>query len=429
MNSLEFANKMIDFIDKSPCSYFAIENMANILLKEGFEEIDLKKDFKLKAGSKAFIKNNDSALIAFTIGSEDIEEKGFKIIGSHSDSPGFRIKSNPMMKSSGTLKLNTEVYGGPILSTWFDRPLSIAGRVVVKGKDLFEPEVKLLNIDRDLLIIPNLAIHMNREVNKGFELNPQVHTLPIIGLDTNKELDKEILNKLIAEELKISVDDLLDYDLYLYDRAKGSILGINNDLISVGRLDNLAMAYTSIKALIDTEASGVNIMVCTDNEEVGSRSIQGADSPMIDNTLERISLALGKSREDYLRAIESSYMVSSDMAHAIHPNFEDKADPTNKPVLGGGPVIKYAANKAYTSDAYSASIFKELCKQADVACQTFHNRSDIKGGSTIGPITASQLNIRSVDIGGPMLSMHSIKELCQVEDSYAMYKVFKELYK
>lgn len=429
MNSLEFANKMIDFIDKSPCSYFAIENMANILLKEGFEEIDLKKNFKLKAGSKAFIKNNDSALIAFTIGSEDIEEKGFKIIGSHSDSPGFRIKSNPMMKSSGTLKLNTEVYGGPILSTWFDRPLSIAGRVVVKGKDLFEPEVKLLNIDRDLLIIPNLAIHMNREVNKGFELNPQVHTLPIIGLDTNKELDKEILNKLIAEELKISVDDLLDYDLYLYDRAKGSILGINNDLISVGRLDNLAMAYTSIKALIDTEASGVNIMVCTDNEEVGSRSIQGADSPMIDNTLERISLALGKSREDYLRAIESSYMVSSDMAHAIHPNFEDKADPTNKPVLGGGPVIKYAANKAYTSDAYSASIFKELCKQADVACQTFHNRSDIKGGSTIGPITASQLNIRSVDIGGPMLSMHSIKELCQVEDSYAMYKVFKELYK
>lgn len=429
MNSLEFANKMIDFIDKSPCSYFAIENMANILLKEGFEEIDLKKDFKLKAGSKAFIKNNDSALIAFTIGSEDIEEKGFKIIGSHSDSPGFRIKSNPMMKSSGTLKLNTEVYGGPILSTWFDRPLSIAGRVVVKRKDLFEPEVKLLNIDRDLLIIPNLAIHMNREVNKGFELNPQVHTLPIIGLDTNKELDKEILNKLIAEELKISVDDLLDYDLYLYDRAKGSILGINNDLISVGRLDNLAMAYTSIKALIDTEASGVNIMVCTDNEEVGSRSIQGADSPMIDNTLERISLALGKSREDYLRAIESSYMVSSDMAHAIHPNFEDKADPTNKPVLGGGPVIKYAANKAYTSDAYSASIFKELCKQADVACQTFHNRSDIKGGSTIGPITASQLNIRSVDIGGPMLSMHSIRELCQVEDSYAMYKVFKELYK
>ncbi|RVU54696.1 M18 family aminopeptidase [Anaerosphaera multitolerans] len=429
MDKITLAENLIEFIDESPCSYYAVDNMRTFLLEKGFKELKVSDTWNLKKGESYFILNNGSALIAFTIGSEDLESEGFKIIGSHSDSPGFRIKSNPEIKKLNNVTLNTEVYGGVILSTWFDRPLSVAGRIVIKSDDILNPKVKLLNIDRDIMIIPSLAIHMNRDVNKGFEFNPQKHTLPLLTLSEEK-LSEDFFLGVLAEEAGVKQEDILDYDMYLYDRQKGKIIGLENEFISVGRLDNLAMAYGSMVALTSTKPSkGVNVLVCTDNEEVGSRSRQGADSPMMSNTLERIAIGLNKNREEFLRAIENSYIVSADMAHAVHPNFEDMADPTNKPKMGKGPVIKYAANKAYTSDAISGAIFKQLCKSAKVPYQTFFNRSDKAGGSTIGPITASQLNIRSVDIGNPMLSMHSVRELASVDDNLYLYKVFEELYK
>lgn len=429
MERLEIAKELVNFIDKSPCSYFSVKNTVNKLEEAGFREYKLSEELSFKLGDKGYFVVNDSALLAFNIASENVEETGFKIIGSHSDSPGFRIKSNPIMKNANVLKLNTEVYGGPIISTWLDRVLSIAGRVCLKGEDPYKPEVRLLNIDKDLLVIPNLAIHMNREINKGFEYNTQKHTLPLLALDTSKELDENRLLKIIANELGVKEEYILEYDLYLYDRQKGAIVGEKQEFISVGRQDNLSMLFTSLKAIIDTEAKGINILLCNDNEEVGSRSIQGADSQMLPDILERIVIGLGKGREDYLRALNKSFLISSDMAHALHPNFEDVADPTNRPKLAGGPVIKYAANKSYTSDAYSASVFKGLCRLANVNVQEFHNRSDKAGGSTIGPITETHLSIKGVDIGGPMLAMHSIREFSAVSDVLDFYKVFVEFYR
>lgn len=429
MEKLSLARDMIDYIDKSPCSYFAVENIKEYLLENGFKELKVNDTWKLQEKGSYFTINNDSAIIAFTIGDNNIEDYGFKIIGSHSDSPSFRIKGNPEINKLNTVTLNTEVYGGAILYSWFDRPLSVAGRVVLKSDDALNPSVRLLNIDKDLMIIPSLAIHMNRDVNKGFEFNPQKHTLPLLTL-TDEEISEDFFLEVLADELKVDKEEILEYDMYLYDREKGKIIGLKDEFISVGRLDNLAMAYTSTVALVKNQPTkGVNVMVCTDNEEVGSRSRQGADSPMISDVLERISIGLNKNREEFLRAVEKSYIISADMAHAAHPNFEEMADPTNKPKLGKGPAIKYAANKAYTSDAISGGIFKQLCENANVPCQTFYNRSDKVGGSTIGPITASQLNIRSVDIGNPMLSMHSIRELASVDDNLYLYRVFEELYK
>lgn len=333
------------------------------------------------------------------------------------------------MKNENIIKLNTEVYGGPIIYTWFDRPLSLAGRVSTKSENPLKPQVQLLNIDRDLLIIPSLAIHMNRETNKGFEFNPQIHTLPIMMVDNNEKMDSDALLKVIAEELNINPSDIIDYDLYLYDRQKGSKLGVNNEFISVGRQDNLTMAFTSLKALVDTKPkSGINIAIITDNEEVGSRTIQGADSPFIVNTLERISLALGFNREKFLEMQEKSFMLSADLAHAVHPNFTEKADPTNRPKMGEGIVIKYAANKSYTSDGYSAAVVKSLCENKKIKYQEFFNRSDKSGGSTIGPITSSHLNVRACDVGSPILSMHSIRELGSVEDVANAYDLFSAMY-
>ncbi|WP_138159442.1 M18 family aminopeptidase [Peptoniphilus catoniae] len=419
--------ELIDFIDRSPCSYFTVKNTKNLLDKVGFKEYKFSEKFSFKGGEKGYFIVNDSSIIAFNIGNENIEEGGFKVIASHSDSPGFRIKSKSPIVDKGIIKLNTEVYGGPIYSTWLDRVLSIAGRVIVRENNPFKPKTLLINIDRDLLTIPNLAIHMNREVNKGFAYDPQKHLLPIISLD--KKGNEKFLLDLLAEELEINKEEILDCDLYLYDRQKSSLIGKNEEMISAGRQDNLSMVYTSLRAFIDTEPMGVNVLLITDNEEVGSNSIQGADSQIAENSFERIALALGKNKEDYLRAVENSFVISADMAHGLHPNFKETTDPTNIPLLGEGPVIKYSSNKAYTSDAYSASVFMELCKEAGVKFQTFYNLSGKTGGTTIGPITAKYFRARSVDVGNPLLAMHSVRELGSVKDNLSIYKVFKEFYK
>lgn len=420
---------LLDFLDKGITSYQASENMTRILDENGFTRLDPSEPWDIERSDKKYIVQNDSAIIAFVVGDDIGDRPSFRLIGSHTDSPTFKIKSNPAMASVGTVRLNTEVYGGAILYSWMDRPLSIGGRIALRSANPLRPEIRLVNIDKDLSIIPSLAIHMNRNVNSGYEFNPQKDTLPLVGLGSGEDLDEDYLENILGQALDIDKEDILDYDLYLYDRQKSCLVGKDEDLISAGRQDNLSMAYSSLMALISSHPTDqIKVLVVTDNEEVGSTSIQGADSPFVSDTLERISLGLGMTREDYLRSLDGSFMVSADMAHAVHPGHLDKADPTNRPILGHGPTIKYAANKSYTSDAYSASVIIHLCEKNNIKYQKFHNRSDRPGGSTIGPITASHLNIRSVDLGGPLLAMHSIRELGSVEDLKETYRLFKALY-
>lgn len=430
-NELKTAQELIDFIYDSPTSFHAAHNAKNMLAAEGFKELRDDEKWEIKKGGKYYFMKNDSAIIAFTAGNKDVWNTGFKIIGAHTDSPTFRIKPSPEMTSEGAyVKLNTEVYGGPILNTWLDRPLSIAGRVAVRGKSPMHPEIRLINIKRPLLIIPNLAIHMNRNVNSGVELNRQKDMIPMISM-VNENLEKgNYLINILTEELKINKEDILDFDLFLYEFEKGCIMGFNNEFISSSRLDDLAMVQAGVKALLSADSTNnTNVLVCFDNEEVGSSTKQGADSEMLSNILERIVICSNGSREEYFRALAKSFMISADLAHAVHPNSGEKADPVLRPIINKGPVIKLSANQSYTTDSISSSVYTELCKNAGVPVQRFVNRSDERGGSTIGPISSTHINIRSVDIGTPILAMHSVRELGGVMDHTYVIKSFEEFYK
>ena len=426
----KFAENMLDFIYKSPTQFNAVEVSAEMLEKNGFEKLNPKENWKLEVGKKYYTTKNSSALVAFKVNSDEVEKEGFRIIGSHTDSPGFRIKPNAEMESCGAyLKLNTEGYGGMILSTWLDRPLAMAGRVFLRGENPFKPVEKIVNINKPVCIIPNLAIHMNRSINDGYKYNKQTDMLPLVGL-INEQLEKDnYMVKLLASELNVEVEEIIDFDIFLYEYEKGCFTGTNEEFISTGRLDNLSMYYSSVEALLDSDSkSGISIAVGFDNEEVGSATKQGADSNMLLNILERICISLGKDRQQFFKAIENSFIISSDLAHAVHPNVNSMADPTNRPVMGKGPVIKVHAGQAYTSDGYSISVYKEICRACGVEYQEFVNKSDQRGGSTIGPISSTHIDIPSVDVGTPILSMHSIRELGCSEDFYNTYKTFMKFY-
>lgn len=426
----KFAENMLDFIYESPTQFNAVEVSAEMLEKNGFEKLNPKENWKLEVGKKYYTTKNSSALVAFKVNSDKVEKEGFRIIGSHTDSPGFRIKPNAEIESCGAyLKLNTEGYGGMILSTWLDRPLAMAGRVFLRGENPFKPVEKIVNINKPVCIIPNLAIHMNRSINDGYKYNKQTDMLPLVGL-INEQLEKDnYMVKLLASELDVEIEEIIDFDIFLYEYEKGCFTGANGEFISTGRLDNLSMYYSSVEALLDSDSkSGISIAVGFDNEEVGSSTKQGADSNMLLNILERICISLGKDRQQFFEAIENSFIISSDLAHAVHPNVNSMADPTNRPVMGKGPVIKVHAGQAYTSDGYSISVYKEICRECGVEYQEFVNKSDQRGGSTIGPISSTHIDIPSVDIGAPILSMHSIRELGCSEDFYNTYKTFVKFY-
>lgn len=428
---LKLAQDLIDFIYDSPSQFHVVENLKNTLKGNGFKELDIRERWNLEKGGSYFTTKNDSALVAFRVGTGDVEKDGFRIIGAHTDSPTFRIKPRPEMVSEGAyLKLNTEVYGGPILNTWMDRPLSIAGRISVKSENPLYPKTVLVNIKKPILIIPNLAIHMNRKANEGFELNRQKDTLPLVGM-INDSLEKDnYLLKLVSESAGVKLDAILDFDLFLYEYEKGSIIGANDEFISCGKLDDLSLVHAGINAIINTKpALSTNVMVCFDNEEVGSHTKQGAASPMLKTILERIAFSLGKDNEDFFRALYSSFIISGDNAHAVHPNVPEKADPVNRPLVNKGPAIKISANQSYTSDCDSSSVYTAICQKASVPVQKFVNRSDERGGSTIGPISSTQLDIRSVDMGNPILAMHSVRELGGVMDQMYAQKSFEEFYR
>ncbi len=430
-NKIKFAGDLIDFLYESPSAFQAVDNINSALVRKGFKQLHRGETWNLENEGRYFTTKNTSSIVAFTVGTGSIEKEGFKIIAGHTDSPGLKIKPVPEMTGTGNyLKLNVETYGGPILSTWMDRPLSLAGRVVIKSENVMRPDVKFINIKRPILIIPNLAIHLNRSVNEGKEFNKQKDMLPIMNLIGDYFEKDNYLKRILSDELNLEQDKIIDFDLYLYEFEKGSIIGMNNEFVSSSRIDDLSMVHAGIDALFSSDISkSTNVMVCFDNEEVGSETKQGAGSPFFKDVLKRITWALSSERDAFFRAKINSFGISADNAHAIHPNLPENYDPIAQPVMNGGPVLKYNANQKYTTDAVSASTFALLAERAGVPIQKYVNKSDIVGGSTLGSILSSQLDIRMVDVGNAMLAMHSIRELCGVDDHYMMKRVFDEFYK
>lgn len=416
------AKKLLKFIQKSPTAFQAVEEMSQRLQKEGFKELKEEKHWDLKAGGNYFVTRNHSAVIAFSIPKKPAWK--FHIMASHSDSPALKIKENPEMEvEKAYIKLNVERYGGMLLAPWFDRPLSVAGRLIVRKNG--EIQEKLVAVDKDLLVIPNLAIHMNREVNDGYKYNVQKDMLPLYS-----DYDgKGSFMKLMAAEADVAEEDILGHDLFLYDRTPGTVWGANEEFISAPRLDDIQCAFASLEGFLRGERKESIAVHCVlDNEEVGSTTKQGAASTFLKDTLMRINMGLGRTQEEYLMTLADSFMVSADNAHALHPNHTDKTDSVNRPVLNGGIVIKYNANQKYCTDGVSAAIFKDICDRAEVPYQTFVNRSDMAGGSTLGNISNTQVPMKTVDIGLAQLAMHSVYETTGAKDTESLAKAAAVLF-
>lgn len=416
------ARELLTFIQKSPSVYHVVENIKNSLAEQGFTELKENENWQIAEGQGYFVVRNDSSVIAFRMPKESA--RGFHVVATHSDSPTFKIKeSAEMAVEDKYIKLNTEKYGGMILSTWLDRPLSVAGRLVVKSED-GTPVVRLVNVDKDLLVIPNVAIHMNRDMNKGFEYNPQVDMLPLIALG-GKGDSKDLLKKELAKAAGIKEKEILSHDLFLYVRESGRLVGVEEELILSPKLDDLQCVYTSLQAFVQKMPQQyINVLAVFDNEEVGSATAQGADSTFLEDVLLRIGESKGFSRGQYCQMVADSFLISADNAHAVHPNHPEKADPTNRPYVGGGIVIKYHGSQRYTTDAVSSAKMKLLCDKAKVKYQTYTNRSDVVGGSTLGNISTAHVSLSSVDVGLPQLAMHSAVETAGCKDTADAIKVF-----
>lgn len=424
-------HRLLDFLNASPVNFLAAKNICDELEKAGFCRLDPRQPLPaIKAGDKLYVTKNDSSVYAFHIGTTPLADAGFRMICAHCDSPTFRIKPNAeMLCEGGLVKLNTEVYGGPIMSTWFDRPLTIAGRVIVKGSDALNPQTLLLHVKRPLLQISNLAIHFNRQVNDGVALSKQKDVLPLLGIITNQLEAGNLLMNTICQELGVKADDVLDFDLYLADATPSCTFGVHNEFISSGRLDDLSMCFAGLEAMLAAPTTAATkVLAIFDNEETGSQTKQGAGSPFLASMLKRLAMAQSGSEEAFYQAVERAFMISADNAHAWHPNYSEKYDPTNHPVLGGGPVIKFNAAQKYASDAASAAVFAELCREAGVPCQRFVNHSDVAGGSTLGNILAGSIPLRGVDMGNAILAMHSCRETGSVADHGYCVKVFTHFF-
>lgn len=412
------------FIKGAPTAFHAVEQISSILRENGFEELEEKEKWSLKPGRGYFVTRNHSSIIAFKAG-EELSDYGFHVTASHSDSPTFKLKENAELevKKKYTV-LNTEGYGGMICSTWFDRPLSVAGRAVVKTEGGME--TRLVKLDRDLLVIPSLAIHMDRTVNDGHAFNKQKDMLPLLSGEVK---EPGAVKRLVAEELKVPEENIYGMDLFLYNRTEPAVWGYNNEFFSCPQLDDLQCAYASLTGFLSGNSkSSVNVYACFDNEEVGSGTKQGAGSTFLFDILWRINRALGKDEEDFYRAAAKSFMLSCDNAHAVHPNYKEKTDETNCVYMNEGIVVKSHAGQKYTSDAVSIALFKEICEKAEVPVQFFANRSDAAGGSTLGNIAMSQVSMNAVDIGLPQLAMHSAYETCGVRDTEYLIRAAQVFY-
>lgn len=415
---------MADFLRGCPTAFHAVEKIGKKLEDNGYERLREQEKWTIRAGGKYYVTRNASSVIAFCVGT-DLADYSFHIAASHSDFPTFKIKENAEIEvKKKYVQLNTEGYGGMICATWLDRPLSVAGRVIVKEGDHFT--ARLVNIDRDLVLIPSMAIHMNRKVNDGYAYNKQVDMLPLFGGAGCEEGD---FRKLIAEAAGVSEEAVYGSDLYLYNREAPSVWGAEEEFISCQHLDDLQCAYASLEGFLEGyQERNVNVYACFDNEEVGSGTKQGAGSTFLYDVLRRINMGLGKSEEDYYRAVAGSFMLSADNAHAVHPNHPEKTDVGNCVYMNEGIVVKVHAGQKYTSDAVSIALFKDICEKAEVPVQFFANRSDEAGGSTLGNISAAKVSMNTVDIGLPQLAMHSACETAGVKDTFYMIKAMKQFF-
>ncbi|MDE7199238.1 MAG: M18 family aminopeptidase [Lachnospiraceae bacterium] len=424
----KFAEDLLQYLNDSPTAFHAVENAAVMLKEHGFQELKETDSWTLQEDGRYFVIKNSSALIAFTVGRGELAKEGFRIIGAHTDSPCLKIKPGAgSITPDGYVRLNVEIYGGAILNTWFDRPLALAGRLVVKEDGALRE--KLIRIDKPVFMIPNLCIHFHRDVNEKGAYNKQTDMMPLFCMKEEGVEKEDYLFELLQEETGTGKTDIVDYELFLYEYQKGIFTGKNQEFISASRIDDLSMVYAGLSALTEAKAGkGCQVFAAFDNEEVGSTTAQGANSGLFLHILNRICKNLGLTDEGYFQAIANSTSISADLAHAVHPNYSDKHDTETRPVLGKGPVIKYSASQRYATTAHSAAYFMEACKRAGVSFQKFVNRNDIPGGSTIGPALSGLTTIPTVDIGAPVLAMHSIREFGAVADNVYTKQAFLAYY-
>lgn len=416
-------NKLKEYLSKSVTSYHSIKNTINILKENNFIELKENEKWNLEKNKGYYICRASSSLIAFKTNELCQNSYGFNIVASHTDSPCLKIKNKSEMRVNKYSKLNVEVYGGPLLYTWLDKPLKIGGRVICKNKQTQLLE-SILITPNTTIVIPSLAIHMNRGVNDGLKLNPQIDLSPLTGLDLTQDSLDIVLNKYIDT----SIYELLDYDLYLYNATENYFAGVNNEFLCSPRIDNLTSVHSSMVALLGANGNRINMAVMLDNEEVGSQTKQGAGGKFLIDTIERINYSLGYQKLDLDIALSNSFIVSLDNAHALHPNHQELNDPTNKVIMGDGIVIKHHANQNYTTDAFSSSIFKEILVRNNIKFQDFFMKSDMRCGSTLGAISSTQLSIKSVDIGLAQLAMHSNMETMAVADYNELVEGLKVFY-
>lgn len=414
--------QLAKFIEKATSQFHTIEGVRAELLQHGYEELALRENWQLKRGGKYVVIHHGSTMFAFSVGEEFRPEDGFRIAAAHGDFPGFRVKPNPEVVTEGYVQLNVESYGGVNLASWMDRGLSAAGRIVLKSGDVFRPKVCLIDLKKTLFTIPNIAIHLNRDLNKGVELNKQTEMLPLAGMSGN-------FLEFLAEQAGVHASDILDYELNIYNTDKGASMGMNGEFFSAPRLDNL----TSVQALLygiseGGRKRGLNLMAVFDHEEIGSRTKQGAGSVLLTHVLEKIYLSLGMTEMEYKNAIADSLFLSVDVSHAFHPSYTAKYDPTNKNKLNQGFCIKEASAQSYATDSEAVAIVQQICEKEEIPYQKFVNRSDVTGGGTLGSIASSLLPVRTVDIGVPLLAMHSARETMGIEDQMSLMKFMKSYF-
>lgn len=415
---------LLDFLKRSPSPFHATQSMAEALQDAGYQALDERETWQLKPQGRYYITRNDSSIIAIKRGQHDPVQHGIRLVGAHTDSPCLKVKPQPELARHGYWQLGVEVYGGVLLSPWFDRDLSLAGRVTFKHNGQLQS--RLINFQQAIASIPSLAIHLNREANSGWAINAQTELPPILAQlqgETKKDF-RALLAEQLQREHAISAADVLDYELCFYDSQPAALVGLNQDFIASARLDNLLSCYAGLQGLLNSNDQHTQVLVCTDHEEVGSNSACGADGPFLEQVLRRML----NTEEDFVRCIQHSLLISADNAHGIHPNYADKHDANHGPLLNHGPVIKVNANQRYATSSETSSFFKLLCQQAEIPVQSFVTRSDLGCGSTIGPITASQLGVQTIDIGVPTFAMHSIRELAGSKDLSYLVRALQAFY-
>ena len=417
-------NSLLNFLNTGVSPYHVVTNCKKELEENGFQQLTIGEKWDIKPNRRYYLSPYPSMLFAVSTGSLNKEKAKLRLAMAHTDQPTVKIKPNPQMQKKKYIQLNVEKYGGPILNTWLDRPLGVAGKVVVASENAFEPKVHFFDSKRAILVIPNLAIHMNRDVNKGVELNPQTHMLPMFSL-AKEQMEEDSFLAYLAKELQIEKDDILDYDLYAYNYEKGQTVGLQEEFLLAPRIDNLASVYALLEGIKESKTEDFSVVAMFDHEEIGSRTKQGADSLLLTSTIERMLQCAGFDKEDVMKLVMNGFMLSVDGAHGYHPNYGEKSDPTTVTQLGDGIVIKQSGTARYLSDSEATGILMQLCKQSGVSYQRQINRSDILGGQTLGPIANAYLPMMGADLGIPMLGMHSAMETAACDDCAELVRFVK----